>query len=64
MPDTADFGLYDDVTFPVPETFYDEYKGRKAAALQEMSIAEDLKMGYDLKMESPQTPSNRTWLSG
>lgn len=54
LPDTSDFGLYDDVTFPVPETFYDDYKGREAARQQEMSIAKDLIMGYDLKMESPQ----------
>ncbi len=52
LPDTSDFRRFDQVTFPLPETFYDDYKGRKAAALQEMSISKDLIMGYDLKMES------------
>ncbi len=50
IPDTIDFGRYDDVTFPIPPTFYDDYAGRKAASMQEMSIAKDLIMGYDLKM--------------
>lgn len=54
LPDTSDFRLYDHVTFPVPETFHDDYKGRPAAGQQEMSISKDLMMGYDLKMESPE----------
>ena len=28
MPDLQDLGLYDDVTFPLPETFYDDYATR------------------------------------
>ncbi|MGV3763128.1 DUF4886 domain-containing protein [Parapedobacter sp.] len=51
LPDTADFGRYDTVDFPLPETFYDDYAGRKAASGQEMNIAKDIRMGYDLKME-------------
>ena len=31
MPDTCDLRLYDDVTFPLPENFYDDYAGRIAA---------------------------------
>lgn len=54
LPDTADFGLYDNVVFPLPETFYDKYKKREAAQQQEMTIAKDMIMGYDLKMESPE----------
>lgn len=52
LPDTSDFGRYDGYEFEVPETFYDNYKGRKAAQVQEMSIAKDLILGYDLKMLS------------
>lgn len=59
LPDTADFGRYDGIDFPLPETFYDDYGGRKAAAAQEMSIAKDLQMGYDLKMESVADASRR-----
>ena len=42
--------LYEDVEFPLPETFYDDYKDRGAAAKnQQMHIGEDMMMIYDLK---------------
>lgn len=50
LPDTNDFGIYDDINFPLPENYYDDYEGREAAKVQEMSIYEDMIMGYDLKM--------------
>ncbi|WP_161890131.1 sulfatase family protein [Pontibacter russatus] len=50
IPDTADMGMFDEVTFPIPETFHDGYENREAARVQEMSVARDLIMGYDLKM--------------
>lgn len=50
MPDPKDFGAYDREHFPLPETFYDDYASRKAAAAQQMSIDKDMRMGYDLKM--------------
>ena len=50
MPNTKDLGMYDDVTFPLPENFYDNYEGRQAAAEQEMSIINDMDLVYDLKM--------------
>lgn len=50
MPDPRDFGSYDRDVLPLPETFYDGYEGREAAAAQEMSIDKDMHMGYDLKM--------------
>lgn len=50
MPDTCDLRLYDDVTFPLPENFYDEYDNRMAAAEQKMSIIKDMDLVYDLKM--------------
>lgn len=50
MPDIQDFGKYDTQEFPLPATFYDDYKSREAAAQQEMSIDKDMHMGYDLKM--------------
>jgi len=50
LPDTADFGMYDNEKFPLPKNFYDNYEGRKAAQVQEMSIDKDMRMGYDLKM--------------
>lgn len=50
MPDPTDFGTYDNDEFPLPQTFYDDYSTRKAAAVQEMSIDKDMRLGYDLKM--------------
>ena len=53
MADTTHLSLYEDRTFPVPETFYDDYAGRPAAAAQEMSIEKDMDLIYDLKMLAP-----------
>lgn len=50
MPDTCDLDWKEDTVFPLPETFYDKYEGRKAAELQEMSIIEDMDLVYDLKL--------------
>ena len=62
MPDLQDLGLYDEVEFPLPETFYDDYATREAAALQEMSILADMNVVYDLKMADREneihTPEN------
>lgn len=50
LPDTADMGRFDGVSFPLPPTFYDTYTGRPAAQLQDMTISKTMQMGYDLKM--------------
>ncbi len=50
MADTTHLNLYEDRTIPVPETFYDDYEGRPAAAAQEMSIDKDMDLVYDLKL--------------
>lgn len=50
MPDPKDFGTFDNKAMPMPATFYDDYASREAAAVQEMSIDKDMRMGYDLKM--------------
>ncbi|WP_432419524.1 sulfatase family protein [Flavobacterium aquiphilum] len=50
IPDTQDMGKYDNVTFPLPSTFYDDYKNREAAKVQDMNIAKTMIMGYDLKV--------------
>ena len=49
-PDTCDLDLYNDRTYPLPATFYDNYEGRQAAAKQKMSIIKDMDIVYDLKM--------------
>jgi arylsulfatase A-like enzyme len=52
LPDTIDMGRFDNVTFPLPHSFYDNYAGRQAAAVQDMTIAKTMQLGYDLKMLS------------
>ena len=50
MADTDHLEMFEDKSFPLPETFFDDYSTRKAAAAQEMSIMKDMDMVYDLKM--------------
>jgi arylsulfatase A-like enzyme len=50
MPDTCDLDLFADSDFPLPGTFYDNYHGREAAAMQKMSISKDMDLVYDLKL--------------
>lgn len=50
IPDTSDMGMFDNVSFPLPHNFYDQYKGRTAAGVQDMTIDKTMLLGYDLKM--------------
>lgn len=50
LPDIQDLGAYDSIKFPLPSTFYDDYKGRAAAAKQYMSISEVMDLKNDLKI--------------
>jgi len=51
MPDLKYLDLYEDITFPLPETFYDDYATRGAAMQeQRMRIDEHMSMIYDLKL--------------
>lgn len=55
MPDTKYLEKYNDVKFPIPDNFYDDYENRTAAAEQKMHIKDfcpvnDLKM-YDKEGE-------------
>lgn len=62
MADPQDFGKNDHKEFPLPSTFYDDYRGRPAAALQEMSIDKDMQLPYDLKMyETLEDMRNQHW---
>lgn len=58
MPDLVDLGMFDEVEFPLPNTFYDDYENREAAKVQDMSIAETMQMAYDLKMYPEDTKDN------
>jgi arylsulfatase A-like enzyme len=51
MPEEKYLDLYEDVEFPYPETFEDDYSTRcAAAASQEMTIANDMTLLSDLKV--------------
>lgn len=52
LPRIDDLTKYEDQVFELPETFYDEYAGRPAAARQEMQISKHMDPTYDVKMES------------
>lgn len=57
MADTLDLNAFEDVTFELPSNYFDDYKGREAAKLQEMEITRDMDPVYDLKLlkNSPDT---------
>ncbi len=44
--------MYDNIEFPEPDTLFDDYSTRSAAAAeQEMSLRDHMQIAYDLKME-------------
>ena len=55
LPELKYINEYEDKTFPIPDTFYDQYEGRVAAQQQQMSINSDHDMDivYDVKMYHP-----------
>ena len=64
MPEEKYLHLYDDVEFPLPATFEDDYETRCAAAKgQEMRIEDDMTLVYDLKLNNLQdkAPYNKEW---
>lgn len=55
-PDLKYLNLYEDIEFPLPETFYDDYATRcSAARTQEMRIDDDMTLIYDLKVDELKT---------
>ncbi len=56
MPDLKYMDLYEDVEFPYPETFNDDYATRsEAARTQEMRIEQNMTLIYDLKVDELKT---------
>lgn len=52
MPEPKYYDLFEDVEFPLPDNFHDDYSTRTTAAhAQRMSIARDMELVYDLKVE-------------
>jgi arylsulfatase A-like enzyme len=51
IPDVKYLDLYEDVEFPLPATFHDDYSGKgEATRVQKMSIDKDMTFIYDLKV--------------
>lgn len=49
MPDSTHLKAYKERNFPLPDTFFDDYEGRKAAAGQDMKVV-DMYMSGDMKL--------------
>lgn len=52
LPDIPDLGAYDDRDFPLPPAFHDSYRGRPAAADQDMTIEKTMRLKEDLKVHA------------
>ncbi|MCW8863669.1 MAG: sulfatase [Colwellia sp.] len=57
MPALRHLTQYENIEFPVPANYFDDYKGRVAAAEQKLNIYRDMYEGHDLKM-TKSTESN------
>jgi len=59
MPDTTDFFMFEDVEFPIPQNFFDDYKGRPAAEEADMRI-KDMFYSWDMKLQPGQFEKEST----
>lgn len=50
LPAIQDLEEFEQVEFPYPKSFNDDYAGRQAAANQDMSISKTMQLKYDLKV--------------
>lgn len=63
LANTKYFGMYDNVNFPMPETFYDDYETRGSAVrTQKMSVTKDMRWEQDFKVpEMLDTANADSW---
>lgn len=63
LANTKYFGMYDNVTFSMPETFYDDYETRGSAVrTQKMSVTKDMRWEQDFKVpEMLDTANADSW---
>ncbi len=63
LANTKYFGAYDDVTFPLPETFYDDYATRGSSVrTQKMKVTEHMRWEQDFKVpEMLDTTNADSW---
>ncbi|MFT4205320.1 MAG: sulfatase [Chitinophagaceae bacterium] len=50
LPDLPDLGAYDNIDFPLPDDFFDNYDTRLAAQQQDMTIDKTMRLKEDLKV--------------
>lgn len=50
LPSLEDLGAYDNIDFPLPENFYDNYENRLPAKDQDMTIDKTMRLREDLKV--------------
>lgn len=58
LPDFQDLDRFEEVNYPLPDNFYDDYAGRQAAMEQDMTIDKTMIMAYDLKMYPDDSKDN------
>ncbi len=67
MPEPKYFN-FEERSFPVPDTYFDDYSNRgRAAHEQKMSVIKDMMIGYDVKAINPDTTINQkgdNWIKG
>jgi arylsulfatase A-like enzyme len=56
MPDFKHLNVYDDVEFPMPASFHDDYSGREHLHEQKLTVAHHMDMVYDLKIPCDSCP--------
>lgn len=50
MPALRHMNRYDSISFPLPDSYFDEHQGQRAAQEQQQTIYKDMYEGHDLKM--------------
>lgn len=56
MPPLKYLDRFNDKTFPLPENFYDDYAGRKALQIQQVTMKDHLDIRYDSKIPCDTCP--------
>ena len=51
LPAVQDLDAFEQIEFPYPASFNDDYAGRQAAAEQDMTISKTMQLKYDLKVD-------------
>jgi arylsulfatase A-like enzyme len=66
MPDFKHLDVFDDIEFPQPASFHDDYSGREHLHGQKLTVAHHLDMVYDLKIPCDTCPEEEVnrWARG